>query len=206
MSQAIRCSRCNRRYRKWSADADRWNMVFEGGMFTGAYLCPRCQTPEENLEAEAQQATLDYERGYIDEEGRMRVPAKGAVDRQLGMVDVGGNPTDVQLLAVRQDDTVMVGVNEFTDLRVAALLCEGLAPGAWQLINNSGSAHGGEPRSTVMMVSDELEPDTVAVERGETLDHQEADVIRVPRHVDCEVLSAFTPEIASQLREQSYRH
>ncbi|MGY5124366.1 hypothetical protein [Streptomyces nigrescens] len=206
MSQAIRCSRCNRRYRKWSAGADQWNAVLEEGYFTGIYLCPRCQTPEENLEAEVKESTLDYERGHLDEQGRMRTPAKGAVDRELGMVDVGGKPTDVQLIAVRQDDTVRVGVNEFTDLRIAELLCEGLAPGARKLINSSGSAHGGEPRSTVMVVSDDLEPGTVAVERAETLDHQEADVISVPRDVDCEVLTAFTPEIAAQLREKSYTH
>ena len=43
----IKCGRCARRYRHL---AD-WNAVIEGGVVTGA-LCPACQSPEENAEAE----------------------------------------------------------------------------------------------------------------------------------------------------------
>jgi hypothetical protein len=43
----IRCDRCNRRRR----NLDGWNVEMIAGMEVG-YLCPDCQTTEEDLEAE----------------------------------------------------------------------------------------------------------------------------------------------------------
>jgi hypothetical protein len=42
-------------------------MVLSRGVITG-YLCPACQTPEENAEAEINFATLDY---FVDSSGRV---------------------------------------------------------------------------------------------------------------------------------------
>jgi len=56
-----RCHRCNRRWRDGAADADRWNTEFKAGVVLWL-LCPGCQTPEENLQAEINDATLNYAR------------------------------------------------------------------------------------------------------------------------------------------------
>lgn len=69
MAPVIRCSRCNRRYR----GRGEWNYSLARGVITGA-LCPDCQTPEENAEAEIHAATLDYSRGP---DGRLRGRPKG---------------------------------------------------------------------------------------------------------------------------------
>lgn len=66
MSNTPHCSRCDRRFRPSLADAHAWNGIFQQGVITG-YLCPDCQSPEENAEAEINLATLDYTR---DELGR----------------------------------------------------------------------------------------------------------------------------------------
>jgi hypothetical protein len=46
MSKTIRCDRCQRRYR----GHDDWNATVQSGVITG-YLCPDCQTADENAEA-----------------------------------------------------------------------------------------------------------------------------------------------------------
>lgn len=51
-TELVRCSRCGRRMRS----AAGWNAVFHLGYVTG-YLCPDCQTPEENAEAVVNEAT-----------------------------------------------------------------------------------------------------------------------------------------------------
>ena len=67
----IRCTRCARRLR----NADGWNTIFRMGVLTG-YLCPSCQTPEENSEAEINDATLDYSTMTLDAIGRACVKSK----------------------------------------------------------------------------------------------------------------------------------
>lgn len=70
MTAVIRCSRCRRRYR---GHGD-WNVVVSAGVVTG-YLCPGCQTPEENAEATIHEATLDY---GITQDGLLIGRPKGA--------------------------------------------------------------------------------------------------------------------------------
>jgi hypothetical protein len=48
-----------------------WNATYVEGRPTGEHLCPDCQTPEENMQAELNAATLDYGQSYVDEEGRL---------------------------------------------------------------------------------------------------------------------------------------
>ncbi|RPA64895.1 hypothetical protein EF294_07375 [Gordonia oryzae] len=59
-AKIIRCSRCRRRLRNPATDT-AWNVTVERGQIVG-HLCPDCQTPEENAEAEINLATLEY--GY----------------------------------------------------------------------------------------------------------------------------------------------
>ncbi|MDQ6854726.1 MAG: hypothetical protein M3046_13715 [Actinomycetota bacterium] len=55
-----------------------WSQRADKGRLTDEYMCPDCQTPEENAEAEINEATLDYRRGKIDARGRMTAPPKGS--------------------------------------------------------------------------------------------------------------------------------
>lgn len=74
MSKAIRCDRCRRRLRNLSVDTT-WNVVLDQGHIEG-YICPNCQTLEENTEAEINEATLDYV-GRIPGLGFLAVPRTG---------------------------------------------------------------------------------------------------------------------------------
>jgi hypothetical protein len=71
LRKIARCSRCGRRWRNRQPD---WNITFKDGVAVG-FLCPTCQTPQENAEAEVNQATLDYGRDAL---GRVTGRPKGA--------------------------------------------------------------------------------------------------------------------------------
>ena len=60
-----RCSSCSRRV-KHDPEA---NVVFDAGRFVG-FLCSRCQTPEQHLEAAVNEATIDYAATTVDAFGR----------------------------------------------------------------------------------------------------------------------------------------
>lgn len=53
------CDRCRRSTSLGAAERDLWNMELRRGVIVG-FMCPLCQTPEENAEAMIHQATLDY--------------------------------------------------------------------------------------------------------------------------------------------------
>lgn len=59
---------CGRRFSWDTPDVDQWNAVMQAGVAVGV-LCPNCQTPAENLEAEVNAATTDY---HLDTWGRVR--------------------------------------------------------------------------------------------------------------------------------------
>ncbi len=90
VAKVQKCERCQRRYRG-SGD---WNVTTRDGEAIGI-LCPTCQTPEENVEAVVNQATLVY--------------ARDAAGRTRGKPEDG--PTDVEGLAIdllrRTEDAVM---------------------------------------------------------------------------------------------------
>lgn len=67
----IKCDRCGRR---WRGQED-WNAKFKQGVVVGA-LCAACQTPEENAEAVINEATVDHEKGRVDEKGRFWAPPR----------------------------------------------------------------------------------------------------------------------------------
>jgi hypothetical protein len=69
VSSVIKCARCRRR---WRGQGD-WNGTFSVGVMVGV-LCPGCQTPEENTEAEVNQATMVYGK---TSDGRFAAIPKG---------------------------------------------------------------------------------------------------------------------------------
>lgn len=65
LPKLARCSRCERRMR--NRQSTDWNVNVRQGAIIG-FLCPDCQTPEENAEAEINMSTLDY---GLDGSGRL---------------------------------------------------------------------------------------------------------------------------------------
>ncbi|WP_189819667.1 hypothetical protein [Streptomyces olivaceoviridis] len=63
------CSRCTRACWKDGGDFRRWNGTMSRGILV-ALICPDCQTPEEHIEAEVKEATLDYAGAVPDAAGR----------------------------------------------------------------------------------------------------------------------------------------
>jgi hypothetical protein len=53
-----------------------WNVTFLDGVVAGL-LCPQCQTPEEDAEAEINEATLDY---FVLPDGRLAGIPRGGSD------------------------------------------------------------------------------------------------------------------------------
>ena len=74
----VRCSRCGRLLRDApGVDALLWNVAARNGCAVG-FLCPDCQADAEGIEAQANEAVLDYSR---DSHGRMvATPKGGALD------------------------------------------------------------------------------------------------------------------------------
>lgn len=64
------CDRCTARLPR---NVGEWNVTIKDGKIAG-YLCPGCQTPEENAEAEIRNSTLDY---FSDGRGYFRGRPKG---------------------------------------------------------------------------------------------------------------------------------
>lgn len=61
MAKTMKCARCGKRYRG-SGD---WNATMEAGVVVSV-LCPACQTPDENAEAEINGATTVYGRDALN--------------------------------------------------------------------------------------------------------------------------------------------
>lgn len=59
--QIVMCSRCIATVDVGSPKGENWNVVYDEGRVVGN-ICPNCQTPEENAEAEVNAAVFDYSR------------------------------------------------------------------------------------------------------------------------------------------------
>lgn len=60
-SELVECARCGKV--EFAGNADRWNVVFNMGRVAG-FLCPDCQTAEEDIEAQVNEATTDYSKTF----------------------------------------------------------------------------------------------------------------------------------------------
>ena len=102
----IRCGRCNRRYR----GQDDWNVIGDKGLIVG-YLCPDCQTPDENAEAEFNAATLNYSR---DSQGRVVARVKTAIpelsdDEMQALTESAGTDLEFAVLTATDNDEEEIG-------------------------------------------------------------------------------------------------
>src|SRR5699024_3834560 len=68
-NRTIDCERCGRPYEANDKDAARWNARFSAGTLIG-YICPRCQTAADSLEAQVNGIELeDSQVGFLDQRG-----------------------------------------------------------------------------------------------------------------------------------------
>ncbi|MEE8727436.1 MAG: hypothetical protein SOI04_07885 [Bifidobacterium thermacidophilum] len=74
--KTLKCGKCGRRFRERAFDAECWNVTLHAGIITQV-LCPDCQTPEQDMEAQVNEAMLDYSRNPA---GQIIARMKGADD------------------------------------------------------------------------------------------------------------------------------
>lgn len=109
------CSRCTRAWWPGASDEDRWNTVHKGGRLT-VYLCPQCQTPEENAEAEVKAALIDYDHPATDSDGRVRLAPRGGWHSvAVGTHSVVQSDPAVHLALGIENTQLNIGVAAHTD-------------------------------------------------------------------------------------------
>ena len=91
----VTCDRCKRSAKAEKAAAAMWNVTIKDGQAVG-YLCPRCQTPEEHLEA----AVNEVEDFAPRDGGPVAVLPDGAMATRIMPL---GN-----VIALAQDDNAVV--------------------------------------------------------------------------------------------------
>lgn len=196
------CSRCTRACWKEADDASRWNTEFDRGVLVGV-LCPECQTPEENAEAEVKAATLDYANTAPDADGRRKV------------APVGGWHTVVALEhpLVREDKTVHLALAiEASELRVAvgpqsdAHLADLFDGACATVVRTALERERAQPghRKVVYNPMEGLGPDTVLFVEDHALCEDGEDqgelMLSFSPQLNPHLLNAFAPAVAEALR------
>lgn len=196
----IVCDRCKRPVR---GEGDGWNVVLEKGYAVG-YLCPDCQTAEENAEAEVYEATLDYRAAQVDEDGRVRLPLKGACDR----ISVGSHAAmreneAIHMLVSVDPPELHVAVGPQSDARLSALFGNETCKKA---VDEELSSKGARPgtRDLAYLVDSDMDATDVyvvedqAMAVGGTGSHKLL-VIYSP-DIDPHLLGTFAPKYADAMR------
>ena len=197
----IVCDRCQR---PMQPPGEGWNVVLDQGYATG-YLCPDCQTPEENAAAETHDATHDYTTGHTDAEGRVRFAAKGAwhsvsagthgairKNQALHMV-IHLEPPELQVAVGPQSDArlnEMFNTETCTEAVREALEREGARPGT---------------RTIAYLVDRDMDSRDVWIveDHAMAVDGTDSNLLLVvlPPDLDPHLLTAFAPEVADSMRE-----
>ncbi|MFJ9041059.1 hypothetical protein ACIRF8_31355 [Streptomyces sp. NPDC102406] len=153
------CVRCTRACWKESSDASRWNTEFDKGVPIGL-LCPTCQTPEENAEAEVKAATLDYTNTVTDADGRQgTAPVGGWHTVTAGGHAMVDDDKSVHLVLAIEAAELRIAVGPHSDARLAELFASSYAA----VIRAALAQHQARPggRTVVYNPVEGLEPDTV---------------------------------------------
>lgn len=196
------CSRCTRALWAAADDADRWNAEYDKGRLVGR-ICPDCQTPEENAEAEVKAATLDYENAKTDAEGRALAAAIGS----WHTVTAKGHPLvrkdrSVHLALAMEAAELCIAVGPQSDARIhelfdgvcamvvrAALEKEHAQPGERAIVYNPTEGFGPD---TVLLIEDHAMCED-GEDRGELL-------LTFSPSLNPHLLNAFAPPVAKALR------
>ncbi|MFG3545786.1 hypothetical protein [Streptomyces clavifer] len=196
------CFRCTRACWKDADDAPRWNVEFMRGVPVG-YLCPTCQTPEENAEAEVKAATLDYTNTAADAEGRQKIAPAG------GWHTV----TALEHPLVREDETVHLALAiESAELRIAvgpqsdAHLADLFDGPCATVIRTALEREQAKPghRTVVYNAMEGFGPDTILLVEDHALCEDGEDrgelMLSFSPTVNPHLLGAFAPPVAEAIR------
>ncbi|BDM69926.1 hypothetical protein HEK616_34130 [Streptomyces nigrescens] len=197
----IVCDRCKRPMR---GGGDGWNAVFDEGYAIG-YLCPDCQTAEENAEAEVHEATLDCSAGHVDEDGRVRWPVKGAWNGiSTGTHGAMRENKAIHMLVSLEPPELRVAVGPQSDARLSGLFRTETCKKA---VHEAMSSKGAQPgtRDLAYLVDSDMDSTDVWVVEDQAMaaggnDSHKLVVIYSP-DIDPHLLDAFAPEYADSMRE-----
>ncbi|MEU5242381.1 hypothetical protein ACH4UR_37400 [Streptomyces lydicus] len=196
------CYRCTRACWKEADDASRWNTEFDRGVRVGL-ICPECQTPAENAEAEVKAATLDYAHTVADEDGREKVAPLGGWHTVTAM----GHPLvredkAVHLVLAVESAELRFAVGPQSDARLHDLFA-GPSATVVRLALEQEQARPGQ-RAITYNLLDELGPDTVLLVEDHALCEDGEDrgelLLSFSPSLNPHLLSAFTPPVADALR------
>ncbi|MGW4490408.1 hypothetical protein [Streptomyces sp. NPDC004376] len=195
------CSRCTRAWWPGASDEDQWNTVHKGGRLTG-YLCPQCQTPEENAEAEVKAALVDYDHPTTDADGRVRLAPRGGWHSvAVGTHSVVQSDPAVHLALGIENAQLHIGVAAHTDARLHNLFSETCAGHVRTELDRVGARPG--HRTLTYTAIDGLPPTNVLVVEDHAActdgDHGEMVVLFSPQMTP-HLLDAFAPPVADSIR------
>ena len=195
------CSRCSRLLEPGDADAAQWNQVLAKGRLTG-WLCPDCQTPIENAEAEVKAALLDYEGATQTADGRMIVAARGAWHTVSAASHpiVEDDPSAHLALTVRKG-RLLIALAAHSDADLARAFTGVCA----QVVEQALTEHRAKPAHRTLVVAPTEAMDTQSILIAE--DHaanggvdQGQLLLLFNPSVNPHLLNAFTPSIADAMR------
>ena len=206
MSRKVRplghCSRCTRACWKGSDDASRWNTEFDRGVLVGL-ICPQCQTPEENAEAEVKTATLDYVNVTPDADGRQKIAPLGGwhTFTALGHPLVRKDKTVHMALAV-VDAELRIAVGPQSDARLEQIFNDAHAVVARAALEKEGARPG--DREIVYSPAEGLDPDTVLLVEDHAMCEDGEDrgmlLLAFSPDLNPHLLGAFAPPVAEAVR------
>ncbi|MGP3749987.1 hypothetical protein [Streptomyces sp. IBSNAI001] len=196
------CTRCTRACWKDADDASRWNIEFAKGRPVG-YLCPECQTPEENAEAEVKAATLDYANTARDAAGRQKVAPVGgwhtvtALEHPLVRED-----KSVHLALAVESTELRIAVGPQSDARLHQLFAEPCATVVRTALEQEEAQPG--HRSISYNPMDGLGPDTVLLVEDHALREDGEDrgelMLSFSLSLNPHLLTVFAPTVAEFIR------
>ncbi|MER6304721.1 hypothetical protein [Streptomyces sp. NPDC001657] len=197
----IVCDRCKR---PMQGEGDGWNVVLDKGYAIG-YLCPDCQTGEENAEAEVHEATLDYSAGRVEEDGRVRWPAKGAWNSvSTGTHGAMRENKAIHMLVSLEPPVLRVAVGPQSDARLSGLFRTETCKKA---VHEAMSSKGARPgtRDLAYLVDSGMDSTDVWVVEDHVravggIDSHKLVVVYSP-DIDPHLLDAFAPEYADSMRK-----
>ncbi|WP_103529559.1 hypothetical protein [Streptomyces sp. SM12] len=196
------CTRCTRDFWEDADDASRWNTEFVQGHVVG-YLCPECQTPEENAEAEVKAAMLDYTHTTPDADGRQKVAPVGgwhtvtALEHPLVRED-----KSVHLALAVESAELRVAVGPQSDARLHELFDGPCATAVRTALEREQALPG--QRSIIYNPMDGLGPDTVLLVEDHALCEDGEDrgelMLCFSPSLSPYLLAAFAPPVAETIR------
>jgi hypothetical protein len=195
------CSRCTRACWKEADDAARWNTEFDKGVLVGL-LCPECQTPEENAEAEVKAAMLDYANTSPDADGRQKIAPVGGWHTITAMGHPLVRDKTVHLALAIESAELRVAVGPQSDARLADLFDGPCATVVRAALEQEQAQPGN--RKVVYNLMEDLGPDTALFIEDHALCEDGEDqgelMLSFSPQLNPHLLNVFAPHVVEELR------